>query len=449
MNKILKLFFLINLSIYLSSCSFNNTGGLFKDRLIELEKEIAKKNSKLVFSKREIFKKEISGSVNQGISIPFTNQNWTEKHFTSSNYIPHLAYENSKELFYKSKKIGKNKFNTSDFVFEPILLKDNIFFYDLAGSIYNFSIKEERLVWEFNFYKKRYRDIPIKIKLKISNQKLIASDNFGYLYSLNINSGKLDWAKNYGIPFRSNIKVDDGNIFVLNQDNKYYSIRELDGELNLNLETFPSFLKSEIETNISLDTEKNNIYFITSTGELYSINYQTQNINWLSTLFISDKEKGADIFFSSPVVYKDNQIFLSSSVSTYSINSRNGSVTWELPFSSSLRPIAVDNLLLIASKNGFFLNIDSKTGQVIWSKNLFKGNKKLKHDKIGDITSFLLVSNQILVTTSKGYFLFIDYRNGKIINYTRASKSGFFSKPSLSDKKIYIIDKKMRILVFN
>ena len=42
MNKILKLFFLINLSIYLSSCSFNNTGGLFKDRLKELEKEINK-----------------------------------------------------------------------------------------------------------------------------------------------------------------------------------------------------------------------------------------------------------------------------------------------------------------------------------------------------------------------------------------------------------------------
>ena len=95
------------------------------------------------------------------------------------------------------------------------------------------------------------------------------------------------------------------------------------------------------------------------------------------------------------------------------------------------------------------MNIESKTGKVIWSKNLYKSNKKLKKEKIGNIISILLVSDQLFATTSKGYFLFIDYKNGNVLNYTRASKSGFFSKPSLSDKKIYLIDKKMRILVFN
>ena len=170
------------------------------------------------------------------------------------------------------------------------------------------------------------------------------------------------------------------------------------------------------------------------------MNYVTQNINWLSTLFISNKDKGSDIFFSSPIVYKDDKLFFSSSVSTYSINSRNGTVNWELPFSSNLMPIVLDNFVFIASKDGFFLNIDAKTGKVIWSKNLFKDNKKIKHEKIGDIISLLLVSNQILATTSKGYFFFINYQNGNILNYTKASKSGFFSKPSLSNKKIYIIE---------
>ena len=55
--------------------------------------------------------------------------------------------------------------------------------------------------------------MPIKIKLKISNKNLIVSDNLGYLYSLKINSGKLNWAKNYGIPFRSNIKIQMMQIF--------------------------------------------------------------------------------------------------------------------------------------------------------------------------------------------------------------------------------------------
>ena len=448
MIKLFKLFILINLIFYLSSCSFKNSAGFFNDRLKELEDEIKKKNSKLVFSERKMFREEIAGDIQKNILPPLSNKNWTGKYFTSNNYIPHLQYENQKELFYKSKKLGKNKFGILGSVFEPILLEDNIFFYDSSGSIYNFSMSQQDLAWKFNFYKKRYSEVPIKINLKVSNESLIASDNLGYLYSLKINSGKLNWAKNYGIPFGSNIKIDDGNIFLLNQDNKYYSVRETDGEINLNLETFPSFLKSEKETNMSLDIIKNNIYFITSTGELYSINYVTENINWLSTLFISNKEKGSDIFFSSPIVYKDDQLFFSSSISTYSINSRNGTVNWELPFSSNLIPIVLDNFVFIASKDGFFLNIDAKTGKVVWSKNLFKANKKIKHEKTGDVISLLLVSNQILATTSKGYFFFIDYRNGNILNYTKASRSGFFSKPSLVDKKIYILDRNMRILVF-
>ena len=47
-------------------------------------------------------------------------------------------------------------------------------------------------------------------------------------------------------------------------------------------------------------------------------------------------------------------------------------------------------------------------------------------NKVGEIISILLASDQILATTSKGYFLFIDYKNGKLLNYTKASKSGFF-----------------------
>jgi len=63
--------------------------------------------------------------------------------------------------------------------------------------------------------------------------------------------------------------------------------------------------------------------------------------------------------------------------------------------------------------------------------------------------SLVLVSDQILVTTSKGFFLFINYKNGEIINYTKASRNGFFSNPILVNKKIYIIDNKMRVLIFN
>ncbi len=431
------------------SCSFKNPGGFFNDRLAELEKEISLKNSKLVFAKRKNFREEIFGNTKAEISTPIVNQNWTQRNLTSSNYIPHLEYKNEKKILFKSKKLGRNKFKLSNIYTEPVLFENNIFFYDTSGTIFNFSISQRKLVWKFNFYKNRYKKIPININLKISNNNLIASDNLGYFYSLNIDKVELNWAKNYGIPFRSNIKIDDKSIFVLNQDNKYYVVREDNGEQNVSLETFPSFLKSKQETNITLDVQKNNIYFVTSNGEFYSINYTTNNINWLSSLFFGGKGKGSDLFFSSPIIYKDGKIFFSSSVSSYSMNSNNGTKNWELPFSTDLRPIISKNFVFLSSKDGFLVSLGINDGKVIWSKDIFKNNKKLKSNKIGNIKSLLLVSNQLLAVTSKGFFIFFDYRDGKILGYTRVTRSGFFSNPIVVNKKIYVIDNNMRVLVIN
>jgi len=448
MIKFFKLLALINLVFFISSCSFKNTGGFFEDRLQELEDQIAKKNSKLVFAQRKEFREEISGNIQKIKLESITNKNWLQKNFISSNHIPNLEYENKKELVYRSKKVGKNKFDTSDLFFETVILEGNIFFYDTSGSVYNFSVDNRKLVWKFNFYKKRYREIPINIKLTISNENLIISDNLGYIYCLGINSGKLKWAKNYGVPFRSNIKINDGDIFLLNQDNKFYSIKEDNGEKNSSLETFASSLKTKQETNVALDPIKNNIYFLTSSGQLYSINYKTKNINWLTSI-LTGLDSSSDLFLSSPIIYKDDKIFFSSSTATYSINAKNGHINWEIPFSTYLRPIVSESFIFLASKDGFLLNLDYETGKVIWSKSLYKTSDKLKEKKIGYIRSLLLASNQILVTTSKGFFLFIDYKNGKILNYTRASKAGFFSNPVLVDKKIYAVDNKMKVLIFN
>ena len=448
MIKFFKLLALINLVFFISSCSFKNTGGFFEDRLQELEDQIAKKNSKLVFAQRKEFREEISGNIQKIKLESIINKNWLQKNFISSNHIPNLEYENKKELVYRSKKVGKNKFDTSDLFFETVILEGNIFFYDTSGSVYNFSVDNRKLVWKFNFYKKRYREIPINIKLTISNENLIISDNLGYIYCLGINSGKLKWAKNYGVPFRSNIKINDGDIFLLNQDNKFYSIKEDNGEKNSSLETFASSLKTKQETNVALDPIKNNIYFLTSSGQLYSINYKTKNINWLTSI-LTGLDSSSDLFFSSPIIYKDDKIFFSSSTATYSINAKNGHINWEIPFSTYLRPIVSESFIFLASKDGFLLNLDYETGKVIWSKSLYKTSDKLKEKKIGYIRSLLLASNQILVTTSKGFFLFIDYKNGKILNYTRASKAGFFSNPVLVDKKIYAVDNKMKVLIFN
>ena len=115
---------------------------------------------------------------------------------------------------------------------------------------------------------------------------------------------------------------------------------------------------------------------------------------------------GSELFYSSPIVNKNDKIYFSSSVSTYSINTNNSAINWELPFSTNLRPIVTDQFVFFASKEGFIVNIDNSTGKVNWSKSLYKGKRKPKRNKVGDIISILLVSDQILATTTKVTFIY-------------------------------------------
>ena len=142
MVNFFRLFSFVISILFLSSCSFNNPGDIFKDKAKELEKEILKKNSTLIFTESKKCKQEISGLAEGKITKAIVNSNWLETNFGLENYVPHLEYNDSKYLNYKSKKIGKNKFDMSDLSFEPIISDNNIFLYDLSGNVY-FQLKKK------------------------------------------------------------------------------------------------------------------------------------------------------------------------------------------------------------------------------------------------------------------------------------------------------------------
>ena len=53
-----------------------------------------------------------------------------------------------------------------------------------------------------------------EINLIVNENFLYAADNLGYLYAINLNDNSIVWAKNYGIPFRSNLKFANNQIFL-------------------------------------------------------------------------------------------------------------------------------------------------------------------------------------------------------------------------------------------
>ena len=129
MNKINNNLLLIIFCIFLINCSFGPTTRIWNDLSKDLEIAKNRENTKLIFSSSKKFDKETKSNEVIRVSRPYKNQNWSQQNFTNGNYVPHLIYQNKKNLIFKSKKLGKNKFNFIDGDFQPIIENDLVFFF--------------------------------------------------------------------------------------------------------------------------------------------------------------------------------------------------------------------------------------------------------------------------------------------------------------------------------
>ena len=69
---------------------------------------------------------------------------------------------------------------------------------------------------------KKYKKIEKKLNIALDKNILFVSDNLGYLYSYDYNANKILWAKNFKIPFRSNLKLLNNKIIAANQNNDLF-----------------------------------------------------------------------------------------------------------------------------------------------------------------------------------------------------------------------------------
>ena len=107
----------------------------------------------------------------------------------------------------------------------------------------------------------------------VENNIIYVSDNIGYLYAYDFVTNKVLWAKNYEIPFRSNLKFGQNYLIVANQNNSLFFFNKLDGKLLKLIPTEETLAKNKFINNISLTNDS--ILFLNTFGSLYSIDKES------------------------------------------------------------------------------------------------------------------------------------------------------------------------------
>ena len=449
MNKKKNLIFFLIL-ILLVNCSFDNKTGIWrggedeKRRIAELEEKQNQAiytdkiySSENVYSEEKVLLKTIS------LSKPKKNLSWKMHGLNHQNLLGNIYLSGIDNTFLK-KKIGKNKFSTSQITTSPLIYKSNIFLSDDNGTIFSIS-QNGKINWKKNIYKKIYKKIYKNLTFTIYKNNIYVADNIGFIYAISLDNGKLIWIKNHGIPLKSKIKIFDNKIFLINQDNRLIASSTKDGSVIWNIRSISSFIKSQNFLSLAL-SKQGDLIASNSSGDLLKIDPTNGNVYWSLNTLGSMLAHATDFFKSSDIVIINENIIFSTQTSIFSYNLNDGYINWKKDVSSIAAPIVDGKNIFFVTENGYFVIIDINTGKIISANNILKVLKKKK--QFTKITGFIMGSGKIYSVTLNGYLIVSSASSGKVENFKKIGNS-ITSNPIINNGKLFIYTEDSRILGLN
>ena len=425
--------------LLVSGCSFDDKTGIWTGDTKISNKKLKNENLKTVFKKKENVSSNINLLSNRKIIFDEINSNysWTQKYSNNNNYIGHIDFANNGN-FIKLIKLSKNLINKN-------ILYENkkLFFSDEKGNIGVYSTDINTKIFLFNFYKKKHKRIKKKINLIIKDELIFAADNLGYIYCLNYKSKKMIWAKNFLIPFRSNIKIIDKYIFIADEKNKIIVLNLNNGNKVDELYTKPAKTVSKFENNFVID-DNNNLLLLNTNGNLYSVNLVNNKIiNWVRNFNSQDQS----IFNAKPLIVFDNKILITT-YEKISLFNQNGSRIWDLNINSDVVPVISGNSIFTINKDNYLVIIDKNDGKIIYSKQLNAILEKSlgnKYKKIKKINKLFLSNKKILLISDNSFFIELELNKNIKVLSVRKKPFDVYSDIVFVNNQLILVSKKNKL----
>ena len=421
MNRLIILFLSISL---LNQCSLNENTRLWKDKETE-----AQTNIKKLF----VDDKKITTEFNQGLKLDLTK-------FKTNNLID----DNKNNFGFKNyigilKKTGSYKFSKFEDVnqldFKPIFLNEGLIFFDKKGNIIRYD-SNQNILWKINHYTKSEKKLKPKLNFILDGANLLVIDSIAKYYSIDVNSGKLNWSKKNIYPFNSEIKKDKNKIFAIDYKNSLRCYNINDGSECWNLQTDDSFTISGSKSSLILIDDM--VVFSNSIGDITAVDIESGLMKWQLPTQSNNIINETYSFKISKLVSDGNSIFFSNNKNEfYSVDIKTGATNWINEINSNLTPITIENLLFTISNNGFLYVVDKNKGNILRITDVYKNYKIKKRKNIKPI-GFVIGNTELYLTNSDGKMIVVDLGLGNIIKTEKIS-GNLISVPFIFNKNLFVI----------
>ena len=291
-------------------------------------------------------------------------------------------------------------------------------------------------MWKKNHYSKSEKKLKPKLDFVQDDENLLITDSIAKYYSVNINSGELNWSKNNIYPFNSDIKKYKNKIFVIDYKNTLRCYNVSDGNECWNLKTEDSFTISNSKFSLIVISDK--VIFSNSIGDITAVDIETGVIIWQLPTQSSSIINETYNFKISKLVSDGNSIIFSNNKNEFhSIDVKTGTINWINEINSNITPIITGNLIFTVSNEGYLIVIEKNKGNIIRVTDLFK-NYKLKKRKNIKPVGFAIGNTNLYLTNSDGKMIIVDLSLGNVVNIEKIS-GDFVSKPFIVNENLFVI----------
>ena len=421
-----KLIIIVISLVFLNHCSLNENSRIWKDKDQKIDNP---KNVKKIFSEE----KKITIELNQELKLDFSKSKTNNKIVDNKN---DYGFQNYSGLI---NKVGNYKFSKFDDIdqlnFKPIFLNDGLIFFDKKGSIYRYS-NSQKVLWKKNYYSKAEKKLKPKLNFILEGENLLVTDNIAKYYSININSGELNWSKNNTYSFNSEIKKHKNRIFVVDYKNTLRSYNINDGSELWNLQTEDSFTISN--TKFSLIIINDMVVFSNSIGDITAVDIKTGLIIWQLPTQSSKMINETYNFKTSKLVSDGKSIFFSNNKNEfYSVDAKTGTTNWINKINSNLTPIISGNFLFTVSNEGYLYLVEKNEGNILRITDLYK-DYKIKNRKDIKPIGFAIGDTRLYLTNTDGKMIIVELDFGKVISIEKVA-GNFTSRPFIYNQNLFVI----------
>ena len=338
---------------------------------------------------------------------------------------------------------------------DPIYLSQNLFLLNNYGILYKIEANKGKLIWNKSIFKNLENTIigTPAISGKLSNDgkvTIYAHNGYDEIQAINGDNGELIWKKKHYLPIRGGITSYKNSILISDFDGNILSINNENGTTNWSV-----FLGSDynsVYTSARPIVAKNKIIVPGTGGAFFILSGDKGQVLWNEN--ISSNKQLPKIFHSGDIIanpiYHEGVVYIvSQSGFTAAFDIDTSEELWNIPVGGIETPTLSGETIFVNGNMGLLAAIDISSGKLRWKKkypSYVNENSLFSDKKVAIYKGPTLVGSKILLSNLEGKIIIIDANNGNEINTLDINELALAPIPV--DKKIFFLTKKGKLLAY-